>query len=128
MAFGTFDILHKGHEFYLNEAKKYGEYLVVVIALDSTVAQIKGAQPRNNQDTRKRNLEAIKIADKVILGNPGDKYAVIVQEKPDILCFGYDQKAFTKNAESELSNRGFKIKIVRIDSYMPDIYKSSKMK
>ena len=25
LAFGTFDILHKGHEFYLKQAKKHGE-------------------------------------------------------------------------------------------------------
>jgi len=42
LAFGTFDILHPGHEFYLKEAKKHGDILDVVVARDSTVEKIKG--------------------------------------------------------------------------------------
>ncbi|HLC71304.1 MAG TPA: adenylyltransferase/cytidyltransferase family protein, partial [Candidatus Nanoarchaeia archaeon] len=34
MCFGTFDILHPGHLHYLQQAKKYGDYLMVVIARD----------------------------------------------------------------------------------------------
>ena len=37
MAFGTFDLLHPGHEFYINEAQKHCAELVVVIARDSRV-------------------------------------------------------------------------------------------
>lgn len=120
MCFGTFDVLHKGHEYFLTKAKGYGD-LVVVIALDQTVEKVKGKLPRNNQDKRLENLRNLKIADKVILGNPGDKYKVIRDENPDIICLGYDQDSFTKGLE-ELN-----IKIIRIDSFHPEKYKSSLM-
>lgn len=41
MVFGTFDIFHKGHEFYFSKAKEYGEELIVIVARDETVLKIK---------------------------------------------------------------------------------------
>ena len=38
--FGTFDLLHKGHRFVLDQAEERGD-LFVVIARDSTVKTIK---------------------------------------------------------------------------------------
>ena len=125
MCFGTFDILHKGHEYYLNEAKKLGDYLVVVVALDETVADVKHHTAKHNQNVRVKNLQQLNIADKVILGNVGDKLKVVEEEKPDVLCFGYDQKAFTDHAKEKLQQRGLTVEVVRLNSYHPDKYKSS---
>jgi FAD synthetase len=41
MTFGTFDVFHPGHRFYLTEARKLGGRLIVIVALDSTVEKIK---------------------------------------------------------------------------------------
>lgn len=41
MTFGTFDVFHPGHRFYLSEARKLGNRLLVIVALDSTVEKIK---------------------------------------------------------------------------------------
>lgn len=41
MTFGTFDVFHPGHLYYLREAKKLGNYLVTVVARDETVLNIK---------------------------------------------------------------------------------------
>ena len=126
MSFGTFDGFHDGHEYYLKEAKKLGSSLVVVIALDQTVFKVKGRLPRRDQEHRKREVEALGIADKVILGNPGDKLKVIIDEKPDILALGYDQTAFIDSLEN-LKSFGLAPNVVRIPSFHPDIYKSSKL-
>ncbi len=125
MCFGTFDILHKGHEYYLREAKKLGDYLVVVVALDETVAAVKNHPPPNNQQIRLKNLQQLNIADKVVLGNKGDKLKVVEEEKPDILCFGYDQQSFTDGAREKLRQRGLNVKVVRLPAYHPEKYKSS---
>src|SRR3989338_10436016 len=126
MCFGTFDVLHEGHKYYLNEAKKLGDWLVVVIALDETVEKIKGRLPRNSQTVRRQNLEALKIADRVVLGNKGDKLKVVRDESPDILVFGYDQDSFNSFAEDAVK-KGLlpEIKVVRIRPHHPDKYKSS---
>ena len=39
---GCFDILHSGHVEYLEEAKKRGDILVVMLNSDSSVQQLKG--------------------------------------------------------------------------------------
>jgi len=41
MTFGTFDMFHPGHRYYLSEARKYGDILIVVVALDATVERLK---------------------------------------------------------------------------------------
>lgn len=128
MAFGTFDILHPGHLYFLRQARKHGDSLVVVLARDITVRQLKKELPVNSERQRASNLEAQHIADKIILGSTADKYKIIEQEKPDIICLGYDQKFFTALLEAELKKRKIRAKVVRIGPYREDIYKSSILK
>ena len=125
MCFGTFDVLHRGHEHYLREARKLGDFLVVVVALDGTVAAVKGRAPARSEGERLRRVERLGIADRVVLGRSGDKLAVIEDEKPDVLAFGYDQKAFTGSAAGELRKRGLKVEVVRIGAFRPERFKSS---
>ncbi len=41
MTFGTFDMFHPGHEYYLSEARKLGDTLITIVARDVTVTRIK---------------------------------------------------------------------------------------
>ncbi len=41
MTFGTFDIFHPGHVFYLSEAQKFADTMTVVIARDARVLRVK---------------------------------------------------------------------------------------
>ena len=66
MVFGTFDILHKGHLYFLKEAKKKG-YLIAVVARDKTVVKVKKQKPVNNEKKRAENLRKIKFVNKVVL-------------------------------------------------------------
>ena len=45
LVFGTFDIFHKGHEYFLSEAAKHGS-LNVVVARDLTTYEVKGRFPK----------------------------------------------------------------------------------
>ncbi|MFA6548064.1 MAG: adenylyltransferase/cytidyltransferase family protein, partial [Candidatus Magasanikbacteria bacterium] len=105
MVFGTFDIIHPGHLYLLTEAKKLGDFLTVVIARDQTVAEVKGKTAKHNEIVRLKNISELQIADKVILGNDGDKYQVIKEEKPDIIALGYDQRAFVDKLDGVLDKK-----------------------
>ena len=59
IAFGTFDIFHLGHVSYLKQARKLGDYLVVIIARDKTVFQIKKQKTRNKEQERLKILLGI---------------------------------------------------------------------
>lgn len=128
MCFGTFDLLHEGHRFYLNEAKKLGDWLVVVVARDETVKEVKKRQPLNDEKARVKSLQQLGIADKVVLGNPGDKLKVVVDERPDIIALGYDQTFFTDKLKEKLLERGLAVDVVRLPAFKPDVYKSSLMR
>lgn len=128
MAFGTFDIFHRGHRSYLKQAKKLGEYLIVVVARDETVAQIKKQPAKNKECERLEKIKLSKLADEVILGNLQNKYAVIKKYKPDIIALGYDQKINSREIRKKIKEFKLNIKIRRLKAYQPQIYKSSKLK
>jgi len=129
MVFGSFDLFHKGHEFYFKQAKALGDELVVVIARDVSIERLKHHKPMFSERKRLNVVKASPFVDKAILGDKLDFYKVIDKELPDILCLGYDQSVKEETLLKALLQRGIdKIKVVRVKSHMPDVYKSSKLK
>lgn len=128
MAAGTFDVLHKGHEFFLKEAKKYGNRFVVVIARDESVLRFKGKKPLYSEQARADAVKRLGIADDVLLGHKGDIFDIIEEIRPSVICLGYDQKVKEENLAKELKKRNIEAKIIRLTSHEPHIYKSSKFK
>lgn len=125
MAFGTFDYLHAGHEQYLKKAKALGDELIVVIARDKTVKQIKGRPATNSERKRAKSIRNLNIADRIILGYHGDKHKVLRKYRPNTIALGYDQFVFTQKLKKTLIDLKLNAKIIRIDSYFPQVYKSS---
>ncbi len=127
MVFGTFDIIHEGHMDFFEKAKQCGDYLIVVVGRDKTVLKIKKKLPKNKQEIRVENLKKLKIIDKVVLGNVGDKYAIIQKYTPEIICIGYDQKSYNIGLRKNLIEKKLeKIKVIKFrKGYLPHIYKSS---
>lgn len=128
MAFGTFDILHPGHINFLRQAKTHAPRLVVIIARDSTVKQVKGETAKHSEKQRLRAVKGLNLADIVILGNLGDKYAIIKKYRPDIICLGYDQTHFVGGLKDELNKLKLKCKIIRLKPFEPNKYKTSIIK
>ncbi|MEK6968044.1 MAG: adenylyltransferase/cytidyltransferase family protein [Nanoarchaeota archaeon] len=127
MVMGTFDLFHKGHKYLLGQARKQGDYLVVLVARDATVKKLKGRTPLRSEKQRVKDIKNSGLADKVILGSLKDKYAIIIKEKPDVICLGYDQKFFTDKLAENLKKRGITPIIKRFKAYRPHIYKTSKI-
>lgn len=125
MAFGTFDHFHAGHESYLRQAKSFGDELVVVIARDDTVEKIKSRKADHDAKARKKAVMESGLADIVAIGNKDDKYAVIKKYKPDVIALGYDQFAFTFRLKKFLIDEKINAKIVRLQSFKPQVYKTS---
>lgn len=128
MAFGTFDIFHPGHINYLKQAKKQGNYLIVVVARDQTVLKIKKEKSLNDEQIRLNTVKNSQLAEKVILGSLNDKYLVIEKYKPDVVALGYDQEVNLSELKEKIRKFKLKTRIIRLKSYKPNIYKSSKLK
>lgn len=128
MAFGSFDILHKGHIFYLKEAKSFGDFLIVIVARDDNIVRFKGKKSKNNEQYRLKQVKNLDFVDKAVLGHKNDILEVLEEHKPDIICLGYDQKTMDETTlKEELEKRNIKAEIVRAKPYKEEIYKSSKM-
>ncbi len=128
MVFGTFDILHKGHENYFKQAKEYGDSLIVVVAKDDSVMSSKGDLPMYKEKERLCRVMENETVDMARLGYAYDKLRVVEEEKPDVICLGYDQKVDEKELMDELSERGLVVVIKRMSGFEVDKYKSSILK
>lgn len=121
MASGVFDIIHPGHVSYLEQAKSYGDELVVVVACDATVRARKH-EPITPEAMRARIVGALKPVDKVLVGGDGDLYDTVRFVRPDVIVLGFDQGFDAGVLQSELEERGLgNIRVVRANECAEDL-------
>ena len=116
MATGTFDLLHTGHIYYLKEAKKLGDKLVVVVATDSTVRRLKH-EPINPEEVRLNLIKELKLVDEAYLGHEDDMYKIVEEIKPDIIALGFDQIHDEDKIKSELKKRKLSADVARLTEF-----------
>lgn len=88
---GCFDILHKGHVFYLQKAKRMGDVLIVGVNSDSSVKRLKGeSRPINDESARSAVLAALEAVDYVVIFTEDTPLNIIKIVAPDVLVKGGD--------------------------------------
>jgi len=88
---GCFDILHVGHVKYLEEAKSYGDVLIVGLNSDASVRRLKGPErPVNTEEDRAYILAALEAVDYVVPFEEDTPLELIKAVKPHILVKGGD--------------------------------------
>ncbi len=93
---GCFDILHVGHVKYLEEAKSYGDVLIVGLNSDTSVKRLKGStRPVNPQEDRAYILAALEAVDYVVIFEDDTPYDLIKTVQPHILVKGGDYEGKT---------------------------------
>lgn len=128
MVFGVFDLLHPGHESFLRQAKKLGNFLIVSVARDVNVKKVKGKKPVFDEKKRMTHVKHLNLAKKVMLGDLKDPMSHIAKEKPDVIALGYDQATYVKDLVKQLQKYGLKTKVIRLRPFRPDVFKSSKIR
>lgn len=116
---GTFDHLHPGHLFFLQEALKRGK-LFVIVARDTTVQRVKGLLPRETEGVRLAKLRKALPHIHPLLGNPEDFLAPVHSVRPDLILLGYDQRLPPGIREVDLP-----CPFERLPAFHPEKYKSS---
>lgn len=94
---GCFDILHYGHFYYLAEAKKQGDVLIVGLNSDSSVKKLKGpTRPIHSEDKRLFQLSCLEMVDYVTLFNEETPIEFLKLVKPHVHVKGgdYENKTF----------------------------------
>ena len=89
---GVFDILHRGHVTYLDEAAQLGAMLVVAINTDASARRLgKGPdRPLNRQDDRAALLAALASVDAVTWFDEDTPLELIGKLRPDLIVKGGD--------------------------------------
>nr|WP_250160952.1 FAD synthase [Natrinema salinisoli] len=119
MAQGTFDILHPGHLHYLQESRKLGEELYVVISRDSRVSEKKNLFM--DEEARRQIVDALKVVDEAVLGSEGSIFETVNQIDPDVITLGHDQTFDVDELETTLAEHGHPdIRVVRISAFEPE--------
>ncbi|WP_104728559.1 D-glycero-beta-D-manno-heptose-7-phosphate kinase [Helicobacter felis] len=107
---GCFDLLHRGHVEYLQEAKKLGDILIVGLNSDASVRRLKGgSRPICDQDARAVVLAGLECVDFVVLFEEDTPFELIKALKPHILVKGADYQ------EKEVIGRDLVDQVVLID-------------
>jgi rfaE bifunctional protein nucleotidyltransferase chain/domain len=105
---GVFDILHRGHVTYLEQARALGASLTVAVNSDASVRRLgKGDdRPMNALDDRMAVLAALACVDLVVAFDDDTPRALIVACMPEILVKGGDYTAATTAGAAEVVAAG----------------------
>jgi len=88
---GCFDILHPGHVQYLEDARALGDFLVVGLNSDESVARLKGpSRPLQSLEARAMVLLGLKSVGAVLRFDEDTPAKLIEQIQPDVLIKGGD--------------------------------------
>jgi rfaE bifunctional protein nucleotidyltransferase chain/domain len=111
---GCFDILHRGHVSYLNEAKSLGDKLIIGLNSDASVKRLKGdSRPINSESDRKFVLENLKAVDEVFIFEEDTPLELIKKIMPDVLVKGGDWSVDQIVGSKEVLQNGGEVKSLK---------------
>jgi D-beta-D-heptose 7-phosphate kinase/D-beta-D-heptose 1-phosphate adenosyltransferase len=110
---GCFDLLHVGHITLIEQARRFGDRLIVAINSDASVRGLKGpARPIVAQEDRARVLAALAAVDAVVIFDEPTPLRLIVSTKPDVIVKGGDYDQDTVVGAKDVLSWGGQVKIV----------------
>ena len=88
---GCFDLLHAGHLHAFQEAKKFGDILVIALNSDDSVRSLKGDErPLVPQEQRAELIAGLRVVDYVVIFDEVDPLSIVTDLRPDVLAKGED--------------------------------------
>lgn len=110
----------------LQEARKYGDWIIVVVTADEVVKRQKKHEPYQPEAERCAVVRE-NGADEVVVGDQQpEKYQLLRELEYDVLALGYDQPVSLKEAKSLLMECDHSmVQVVRLTAFEPEKYKSS---
>jgi len=110
---GCFDLLHIGHITVLEQARRFGDRLIVAINSDASVQGLKGpTRPIVKETERARVLAALAAVDAVVVFSEETPLELIVAARPDVIVKGGDYNVDTVVGAKEVMSWGGQVKIV----------------
>jgi D-beta-D-heptose 7-phosphate kinase/D-beta-D-heptose 1-phosphate adenosyltransferase len=115
---GVFDVLHRGHTSYLNQAKGLGDILVVAVNGDDSTRRLKGpGRPINPVTDRTALLASLGCVDYVTVFDSDTPIPLIESLRPDVYAKGGDYDAGSLAEAPVVEECGGRVAIL---DYVPD--------
>ncbi|PWR73423.1 adenylyltransferase/cytidyltransferase family protein [Methanospirillum stamsii] len=124
VATGTFDILHPGHLWYLEQSAALGDELFVIVARDVNIRH--KPKPVIPEQQRRAMVGALHPVSRAVLGDSSDMYRPIREIKPDIITLGCNQHFDVSRLRKTLQDQGIAAQVVRISEYTDSAFTSSR--
>ena len=127
MVFGVFDRLHPGHVSFLEQAAGMGGELIVVLARDASVLELKNKMPYHSEQERMHAVRDVSGVALVILGDEKlGSYKVIEMHQPDVICLGYDQHGLAEDIKKRIKKGELaSISLIKLDAHKPEVFHTS---
>ena len=110
---GCFDLLHIGHITLMEQARRFGDRLIVAINSDTSARGLKGpGRPIVGERERARVLAALAAVDAVVAFGEPTPLELIVATRPDVIVKGGDYGVDTVVGAKEVMSWGGQVKIV----------------
>ena len=128
LVFGTFDVVHPGHEWFLRKSRQYGDHLVAAVARDIFVREWKGHPPLTDELSRVQALKDSGLVDDARLSDEDIRtYGIVEDVRPDVICLGHDQKALKDDLDRWLdASDTFTPAIIVLPPWKRDRYSSTR--
>lgn len=110
---GCFDVIHAGHLTLLEEARAFGDALIVGINSDASVRRLKGAdRPRMSAADRVRVISALKPVDHVVVFDDDLPLAFLDEVRPDVHVKGGDYDADKMPETALVRKNGGEVRVI----------------
>jgi len=112
---GVFDLLHRGHVEYLEEARALGDRLVVGLNTDASVRRLKGpSRPIVGEQDRAALVRALACVDLVVLFDDDTPLRLIEAVRPAVLVKGGDYTPETIVGREFVESQGGRVATIAL--------------
>ena len=111
---GCFDLIHQGHIYYLKEARKKCDFLILGLNSDKSIKKIKGSdRPILSQKERSEVLENFNFIDRIVIFNEETPVKLIKKIKPSLIFKGNDYKIQEVVGHNIIKKWGGKVVLIK---------------
>ena len=113
---GCFDLVHAGHIKSFQQARSFGDILVVAINSDNSIKRLKGeSRPVVDLKNRLALLKALECIDFVIPFEEDTPQKLIEEIRPDVMVKGEDWKGKTVAGADFVQSYGGKVEFIKLE-------------
>lgn len=128
ICFGTFDLLHPGHIFFLRRAASFGRELYVVLARDERRKKISGSLPIHSLRERIAMVGSLRMVHTALQGHATDMLWHVKRLKPSVIVLGHDQTVGVAELQLWLAAHAPRTRVVRLKPFKRARYATTSIK